>query len=115
MAPGKACGRREHAAGEGGATYAAQCTIKGNISPGGERIYHLPGTRDYERTRINDRAGERLFCSEDESKAAGWRSAQRRRFGSRTTKARRASEAGRARSDMMLRKAVELWKHKTAR
>ena len=47
------------------------CTIKGNISAGGERIYHLPGSRDYERTRVNDRAGERMFCSEDEAKAAG--------------------------------------------
>ncbi|KQQ13704.1 nuclease [Methylobacterium sp. Leaf121] len=52
---------------------ASGCNIKGNISAGGERIYHLPGSRDYERTRINDRAGERLFCSEDEAKAAGWR------------------------------------------
>lgn len=58
-------------------TKLSGCTIKGNISAGGERIYHLPGTRDYERTRINDRAGERMFCSEDEAKAAGWRSAQR--------------------------------------
>ena len=51
------------------------CTIKGNISAGGERIYHLPGSRDYERTRVNDRAGERMFCGEDEAKAAGWRAA----------------------------------------
>ena len=55
---------------------ASGCNIKGNISAGGERIYHLPGSRDYERTRINDRAGERLFCSEDEAKAAGWRAAR---------------------------------------
>lgn len=52
------------------------CTIKGNISASGERIYHLPGSRDYERTRINDRAGERMFCSEDEAKAAGWRASR---------------------------------------
>jgi hypothetical protein len=52
---------------------ASGCNIKGNISAGGERIYHLPGTRDYERTRVDDRAGERIFCSEDEAKAAGWR------------------------------------------
>ncbi|MGU3358877.1 thermonuclease family protein [Methylobacterium sp. M6A4_1b] len=52
---------------------ASGCNIKGNISAGGERIYHLIGSRDYERTRINDRAGERMFCSEDEAKAAGWR------------------------------------------
>jgi endonuclease YncB( thermonuclease family) len=58
-------------------TKLSGCTIKGNISAGGERIYHLPGMRDYERTRINDRAGERMFCSEDEAQAAGWRSARR--------------------------------------
>ncbi|CAO4173235.1 thermonuclease family protein [Methylorubrum aminovorans] len=52
---------------------ASGCNIKGNISAGGERIYHLPGTRNYERTRINDRAGERLFCSENEAIAAGFR------------------------------------------
>ena len=54
-------------------TKKSGCTIKGNISAGGGRIYHLPGSRDYERTRVNDRAGERMFCSEDEAKAAGWR------------------------------------------
>ncbi|KQO66055.1 nuclease [Methylobacterium sp. Leaf87] len=53
-------------------TKASGCNIKGNISAGGERIYHLPGTRDYDRTRVNDRAGERMFCSVDEAKAAGW-------------------------------------------
>nr|USU34549.1 hypothetical protein NG677_01650 [Methylobacterium sp. OTU13CASTA1] len=42
---------------------ASGCNIEGNISAGGERINHLPGTRDYERTRVNDRAGERMFCS----------------------------------------------------
>jgi hypothetical protein len=51
------------------------CTIKGNISARGERIYHMPGSRDYERTRVNERAGERMFGSEDEAKAAGWRAA----------------------------------------
>ncbi|MBX9934854.1 MAG: thermonuclease family protein [Methylobacterium sp.] len=56
-------------------TMASGCNIKGNISAGGQRIYHLPGSRDYERTRVDDRAGERLFCSEDEAKAAGWRPA----------------------------------------
>ncbi len=49
------------------------CAIKGNISRKGDRIYHLPGTRDYARTQISTKAGERMFCSEDEAKAAGWR------------------------------------------
>ncbi|AMB43812.1 succinoglycan biosynthesis protein [Methylobacterium sp. AMS5] len=49
------------------------CAIKGNISRKGDRIYHLPGTRDYERTQINEASGERIFCSEEVAKAAGWR------------------------------------------
>lgn len=48
------------------------CAIKGNISRSG-RIYHLPGSRDYDRTRINTKKGERWFCSEAEALAAGWR------------------------------------------
>ena len=52
---------------------AGGCTIKGNISRSGDKVYHVPGSRDYERTRISEKAGERMFCSEDEAKAAGWR------------------------------------------
>jgi len=48
------------------------CDIKGNRSAGG-RIYHLPGSRDYEATRIATARGERWFCSEREARAAGWR------------------------------------------
>ncbi|TXN81961.1 thermonuclease family protein [Methylobacterium sp. WL8] len=52
---------------------AGSCSIKGNISRKGERVYHVPGSRDYDRTRISVKDGERMFCSEDEAKAAGWR------------------------------------------
>lgn len=55
---------------------AGGCRIKGNISRKGARIYHVPGGRDYERTRIDTRAGERWFCSEREAQAAGWRAAR---------------------------------------
>ncbi|MCP1550735.1 MULTISPECIES: thermonuclease family protein [Methylorubrum] len=55
------------------AAAVSACAIKGNISRKGDRIYHLPGTRDYERTQIDEASGERMFCSEDEAKAAGWR------------------------------------------
>ena len=52
------------------------CSIKGNISHNsGKRIYHMPGDRDYERTRISTSRGERYFCSEAEARAAGWRRA----------------------------------------
>jgi endonuclease YncB( thermonuclease family) len=49
------------------------CNIKGNISDSG-RIYHLPGSRWYNATQINEKKGERWFCSELEALAAGWRS-----------------------------------------
>jgi micrococcal nuclease len=48
------------------------CEIKGNISANG-KIYHLPGSPDYDRTRIDESRGERWFCSVAEAQAAGWR------------------------------------------
>lgn len=53
----------------------AGCAIKGNISKSG-RIFHMPGQRDYARTRIDAGRGERWFCSEAEAVAAGWRRAR---------------------------------------
>lgn len=52
------------------------CRIKGNINQRKKRIYHVPGQRDYERTRITEKTGERWFCNEDEARAAGWRRAK---------------------------------------
>ncbi len=54
---------------------SASCTIKGNISSGKEKIYHLIGCKSYEKTVINESAGERWFCSEKEALDAGWRKA----------------------------------------
>jgi len=59
-------------AGHSGPT--GHCLIKGNISDNG-RIYHLPGSRWYARTRINAARGERWFCSSREAETAGWRKA----------------------------------------
>lgn len=53
------------------AASAEGCEIKGNISANGQ-IYHLPGQRFYDRTRIDESAGERWFCSEAEAQGAGW-------------------------------------------
>ncbi|MGB3540991.1 MAG: hypothetical protein WBA42_22785 [Mesorhizobium sp.] len=53
------------------------CNIKGNISAKAERIYHMPGQENYERTRISVNKGERWFCSEAEARLAGWRKAKR--------------------------------------
>ncbi len=56
---------------------SGSCDIKGNISKKGERIYHVPGQRFYEETVITTSKGERMFCSEDEARAAGWRRAKK--------------------------------------
>ena len=53
------------------------CTIKGNISAKGVRIFHVAGQRDYQRTSIRTDKGERWFCSASEARAAGWRAARR--------------------------------------
>ena len=36
-------------------------------------IYHVPGGRWYDRTKIDEAKGERFFCSEAEAKQSGWR------------------------------------------
>ena len=51
------------------------CKIKGNIGSKGDRIYHMPGGRWYDRTVITASKGERWFSSEDEAKGSGWRRA----------------------------------------
>ena len=51
------------------------CSIKGNISANG-RIYHVEGSRFYDRTGIDPPCGERWFCSETEARTAGWRAAR---------------------------------------
>lgn len=51
----------------------ADCPIKGNISSSGEKIYHLPGQKYYDKTVIDESRGERWFCSEEEAQSVGWR------------------------------------------
>lgn len=53
------------------------CKIKGNISINtGARIYHVPGQKHYNQTRIRTEYGERWFCSETEAQQAGWKRAK---------------------------------------
>jgi micrococcal nuclease len=51
------------------------CTIKGNISSTKEKIYHVIGCGSYEKTVIDETAGEKWFCTEQEALDAGWRKA----------------------------------------
>ena len=68
--------RGDRLPGAEGAAPDGECRIKGNISSGG-RIYHVPGGASYGRTKIDEAAGERWFCSPEEAEAAGWRRAKR--------------------------------------
>jgi hypothetical protein len=54
----------------------AGCVIKGNIGSSGERIYHMPGQRYYDKTQIDSSKRERWFCTEQEAVVAGWRKAK---------------------------------------
>ncbi|MFN8440618.1 MAG: thermonuclease family protein [Caldilineaceae bacterium] len=49
------------------------CAIKGNVNSKKDKIYHMPGWRDYKRTNINPNEGDRWFCTEEEALAAGFR------------------------------------------
>lgn len=48
------------------------CRIKGNISKNGH-IFHVPGQKYYNNTKISAARGERWFCTEAEARSAGWR------------------------------------------
>ena len=54
-------------------TQQTGCDVKGNISSGGDKIYHLPGTNNYDDTVITPEEGELWFCSAEEAVANGWR------------------------------------------
>jgi hypothetical protein len=54
---------------------STSCTIKGNISATKEKIFHVIGCPNYGQTVIDTTKGERMFCSEQEAKDAGWRKA----------------------------------------
>jgi endonuclease YncB( thermonuclease family) len=56
---------------------ARKCPIKGNVNGQGKRIFHLPWQHDYSRVKIDERKGERWFCTEGEAERAGWRRAAR--------------------------------------
>lgn len=47
------------------------CPIKGFVRAS-SKLYALPWSPDYERTKVHTEKGERWFCSEDDAKAAGF-------------------------------------------
>lgn len=62
----------------GAVEQSQSCRIKGNVSKrnNDEKIYHCPNWRDYDRTEVNHKEGDRWFCSETDAIAAGFRKPQ---------------------------------------
>jgi len=53
------------------------CLIKGNVRRDkGTKIYHLPECFNYPKIVIDERKGDRWFCSENEATMAGFRKAE---------------------------------------
>ena len=47
--------------------------LKEIFHPRGEKIYRLPNSKNYLKTKISSSKGERWFCSEKEAQENGWR------------------------------------------
>lgn len=69
-------GQSDATNGSGDVQGLSSCTIKGNISSSGEKIYHLLGCGSYDKTVIDESIGERWFCTQEEAVNAGWRKAK---------------------------------------
>jgi len=53
-----------------------ECIIKGNISEKGYgKTYLIPGCDNYKNVKIDQRKGEKYFCTEEEAFEAGFRKA----------------------------------------
>jgi endonuclease YncB( thermonuclease family) len=49
-----------------------ECAIKGTIEAGGERVYVVPTDPGYLGAAVDPSRGERMFCSDEAARAAGW-------------------------------------------
>jgi endonuclease YncB( thermonuclease family) len=52
--------------------WVRRCTIKGVLGPAGERTYYVPTDVEYPDVSIESEGKGRMFCSDDEARAAGW-------------------------------------------
>lgn len=71
----KTWGKPQEAAGQTATTATKQCDdVKGNISQSsGEKIYHTKDSPFYKDTQIDERYGEKMFCTEQEAINAGFK------------------------------------------
>jgi endonuclease YncB( thermonuclease family) len=52
--------------------WVRRCSIKGTLGRAGEAIYYVPTDPDYDKVAFDRARGERMFCSDEEARAAGW-------------------------------------------
>jgi endonuclease YncB( thermonuclease family) len=52
--------------------WVRRCSIKGALGRAGEAIYYVPTDPDYDQVALDRARGERMFCSDEEARAAGW-------------------------------------------
>lgn len=48
------------------------CVVKGNIDARGRKLYHLPGSPNYNQVVIDPSKGEKCFDTEQDAVDAGW-------------------------------------------
>ena len=48
------------------------CNVKGTLGAGGDRLYYVPTDPEYQQISVDPARGERLFCSDEEARLAGW-------------------------------------------
>jgi endonuclease YncB( thermonuclease family) len=51
------------------------CNVKGTLRGDNQRIYVVPTDKGYDAETLDPARGERLFCSDEEARRAGWRRA----------------------------------------
>ena len=52
---------------------ARECNVKGVLGADGQRLYYVPTDADYRTLTIDPQRDERMFCSDEEARLAGWR------------------------------------------
>jgi endonuclease YncB( thermonuclease family) len=51
--------------------WVRQCTIKGVLGPAGEPTYYVPTDEEYPEVAVDPEGNGRMFCSDEEARAAG--------------------------------------------
>ena len=52
--------------------WVRRCSVKGALGRAGETVYYVPTDQNYDQVAIDPARGERMFCSDEEARAAGW-------------------------------------------